>query len=491
MVEDLDRIRGAGRHLLDLINDILDLSKIEAGKMDLHIAEFELESVVRDVTATINPLVVENDNILNVEVNANLPKIHSDLTKTRQILFNLLSNASKFTQAGQVFLRVELVDSNPLGQPAICLEVRDEGIGISEEQRSRLFQPFMQAEKSTAKTYGGTGLGLTLSSKFAKMLGGTIELESELGIGSTFRVYLPLDSTRSAQEPPAVRPISHESHLIPASAPVVLVVDDDPNTIHLLGRLLEPECVRVISAMDGVQGLEMARHENPDLILLDILMPIMDGWTTLSAIKADPKLAGIPIMICTVTDSHELALSHGITDYVAKPIDRTTFLRTTRRVLGLEHGEILVVDDDENHRTLVRRILVSAGFAVNEAKDGKEALAIVREAPPRMILLDLLMPVMDGFEFIQCLRNGDDPEIPVLLLTNKDLCSEEKNYLTQSAVRTLAKQDFSPEKVRQLIMAMLEGPSPTPQAQPLDGSPVKPMIKTANPPTSNCVDRAA
>jgi len=340
-VTDLQKIHSAGKHLLGLINDILDISKIEAGKMDLFLETFDVAALIREVEATIQPLVKKNDNRLIVDCPADIGALYADLTKVRQVLLNLLSNASKFTQGGTIALRVERVECRPEaeshgGQAAITFSVSDTGIGMTEEQQLRLFQPFTQADTSTTRRYGGTGLGLAISRHFCRMMQGDITLISEYGKGSTFKVSLPLRSPTQADPATAPGGISSGWSAL-RSTPVselarslslpdrqmilILVIDDDPNVRDLMARYLQQEGFQVETASNGQEGLHLAKQLRPNAITLDVMMPKMDGWEVLSLLKADPDVADIPVILLTIVDSQDRGYTLGAIDYLTKPFD--------------------------------------------------------------------------------------------------------------------------------------------------------------------------
>ncbi|HEY9015581.1 MAG TPA: ATP-binding protein, partial [Gemmatimonadales bacterium] len=305
---DLQKIRAAGRHLLALINDVLDLSKIEAGKMELHLETFELVPAIETVAATVAPLIEKNGNALKLALAPGLGAMRGDLTRVRQILFNLLSNASKFTERGTITL------TGKAEGPGLVFTVADTGIGMTEEQLGRLFQAFSQAEAATASKYGGTGLGLAISKMFCEMMGGTIAVASTPGVGTTFTVTLPRE-VKTAEEP---APVASSGQAHPGTGATVLVIDDDPNTRQLLHRMLAKEGYQVLEASDGEAGLEVARTELPDVITLDVLMPGMDGWTVLGRLKSDARLATIPVVMITITEERNLGFSLGASEYLTK-----------------------------------------------------------------------------------------------------------------------------------------------------------------------------
>ena len=419
---DLQKIRAAGRHLLALINDVLDLSKIEAGKMELHLETFELGPAIETVASTVAPLIEKNGNRLELALEAELGAMRADLTRVRQILFNLLSNASKFTERGTITLRASGEEG------ALCFRVSDTGIGMTEEQLSRLFQAFSQAEAATASKYGGTGLGLAISRMFCEMMGGTITVASTPGVGTTFTVRLP----REVRLPGEAAAVSEPVRRPDGGAGKVLVIDDDPAARQLLGRMLEKEGFQVIEASGGEEGIARARREPPDLITLDVLMPGIDGWGVLAELKSDPRLAPIPVVMATITDDRQLGFSLGAVDYLSKPIDRAKLREIVgryRRDPGAGASEVLVIEDDEPTRSLLKHALEKEGWRVREAENGRTGLDQVVAGAPGLILLDLMMPEMDGFEFLEGLRLRPAPHPPVVVITAKELTEQDRQRL--------------------------------------------------------------
>ncbi len=489
-LSDLNRIHSAARHQLTLINDILDLSKVEAGKMALFIEEFDVARMVGEVVSTVQPLAAKNDNKLIVDCGPDTGKMRSDQTKVEQILTNLLSNAAKFTSRGTITLRVSMRRADSAGQPAapsipteplatepdhgsfepstdrIEFEVSDTGIGMTPEQVERLFQPFTQADASTTRKYGGTGLGLALVRRFCELLGGQVRVETEAGKGSTFVVTLPAE-TRSrhagqgiAQSPGPKQATSGDtSH---AGRPVVLVIDDDQSARDLLQRSLVREGFNVVTAAGGAEGLELARRLRPAVVTLDVIMPSPDGWVVLSRIKSDPATADIPVVMTTVVDDKNLGFALGADEYLTKPLDRERLNRVMSRFRGrATHARALVVEDDPMTRDWLRRTLEQEGWEVAEASDGRLALDLAVTNPPHLILLDLLMPEMDGFEFIVALRKQPQgARVPVIVITAKDLTEQERERLNGHVNRILRKGGLSPRELVREIRAVLEtGPT--------------------------------
>jgi signal transduction histidine kinase/CheY-like chemotaxis protein len=462
---DLQKIHTAGKHLLGLINDILDLSKVEAGKMTLFIEEFEVARMIEEVAATVRPLVAKNGNKLEVNCPAHTGVLRADVTKVRQTLFNLLSNASKFTQNGTIRLTASRQDVPRVpGAPdrsRMTIEVQDTGIGMNPEQMARLFEAFQQADASTTRRFGGTGLGLAISRKFCRLMGGDITVASQPGEGSTFTMTLPIEVTATPVEPPENQ--NQKAEAIPTPAgPVVLVIDDDPAVRELMQRSLGKDGFRVEVAADGRVGLEMARRLKPAVITLDIMMPSMDGWAVLSALKADPATAEIPVVIVTIVDDKNLGFALGAADYFTKPIDWQrlgTVLRKYRKPAGRQ--TVLIVEDDERTREMLRRTLQKEGWEIREAGNGRLGLELLADGVPALVLLDLMMPEMDGFAFVHELRRRPEcGRVPVIVITAKDLNEEDRRRLSGEVASILGKDSTSREQlvaeVRQLLTQQME-----------------------------------
>jgi GAF domain-containing protein/CheY-like chemotaxis protein len=447
--DDLQKINAAGKHLLELINAVLDLSKIEAGKMELYLESFDVASLVRDIAAVIQPLAAKNGNRLEVRCPEGIGAMRADLTKVRQALFNLLSNACKFTERGTVSLAVAREAAG--GRDWMVFGVTDTGIGMTPEQVARLFEAFSQADAATTRRFGGTGLGLALSRRLCRMMGGDVTVASEAGRGSTFTIRLPVQVTEAAHE--AAAPAAPADH-VPPEAGTVLVIDDETAVRDLMQRFLAREGFRVVTAAGGEEGLRQARELRPDAITLDVMMPGMDGWAVLSALKADPDTADIPVVMLTIVDDRNLGYALGAADYLTKPIDRervVTVLRKYRPDLP-----VLVVDDDAGLRQLLRRMLEPEGYAVVEADNGRVALERLREVSPSVVLLDLMMPEMDGFEFVAEFRRHEAWRgIPIVVITARDLSREDHERLNGYVERILQKGAASRDQllgeVRELV----------------------------------------
>ncbi|MCZ6771098.1 MAG: response regulator [Proteobacteria bacterium] len=454
-IPDLHKIQSAGKHLLALINDILDLSKIEAGKLDLYFESFDVRAMIDEVASTVTPLAEKNNNELAVRCADDLGGMYSDLTKIRQTLFNLLSNACKFTESGTVSLEASRKSDGE--HEMMIFTVSDTGIGMSPEQLGKVFEAFTQADTETARKYGGTGLGLAITKKFCEMLGGEIEAASAPGEGSTFTVRLPAmavtDYGAHADAEPRVGRITGPAD----GAKTVLVVDDDAVVRDLLRRHLTRGGYRVVTADGGAEALSLVRDLRPDAITLDVLMPHTDGWTVLSKLKDDPELSEIPVIMLTIVDNRNVGFALGAADYLTKPVDRETLLSVLRKHCPLETSRrALIVEDDAATRELMRRTLESESWSVAEAENGLVGLDRLGAALPDVILLDLMMPEMDGFEFIERVRaNPTWRKIPIIVVTAKTLTAKDRQSLSGSVERLLDKGEQSLDELLAVLSEML------------------------------------
>ena len=423
-IPDLQKVNSAGTHLLALINDILDLSRVEAGRMELYLETFDASNMVKDVVAVIQPLVEKNVNTLEVHCDDDVGLIRADLTKVRQTLFNLLSNSCKFTQAGTISLYVGRKTED--GADWVIFSVADTGIGMTPEQMDKLFQPFSQADASTARQYGGTGLGLAVSRSFCQMMGGDITLESEAGKGSTFTVRIPTEVVEPSTEPEPAEESGAE--VLPEEANRVLVIDDDPTMHDLVNRFLSKEGFQLESASNGADGLRLAREIRPAAIILDVLMPGMDGWAVLAALKADSELSDIPVIMLTIVEDKNMGYMLGASEYMVKPINRDRLIAVLSKYRrDSVPCSVLVVEDDAETREMMRRMLEREEWTVIEAENGCIGLERVAGSRPDVILLDLMMPEMDGFEFMHELVTREEwRTIPVVVVTAKDIGPEDR-----------------------------------------------------------------
>lgn len=468
LLADVEKIQQAGRHLLSLINDVLDLSKIEAGKFQLAPEVFDIRLLIDQVVMNVQPLAVTNGNRIDVQYASDIGSMHADLLKVRQVLLNLLSNATKFTENGMIRLHVTkqcLPSSNAAQETAnptsfVRFEVIDTGIGISADQITQLFQPFTQASAATSRLYGGTGLGLTLSRHLARLMGGDVTLTSELGQGSRFTVDLPIQMPGAGEigalGAPVLRSPQQAAPAAFTGESMVLVIDDDPAARELLSRSLSSESITIITASSGEEGLRLARDLLPEIIILDVLMPGMDGWAVLAALKSDPVLVDIPVVMLTIVEEQDVGFALGASDYLVKPIDRNRLTALVQKYqaepptpIGFS-GRIMLVDDDAEARTVLRHTLEDADWTVIEAATGQSALTQIMAAMPDLFLVDLTLPDLDGIQVIDAIRASEAGRTaPVLVLTNKNLSPAEHDRLNNSVTHILTEGSYQSAELLQ------------------------------------------
>lgn len=430
LVADIGKVERNARHLLGLINDVLDLSKVESGKMEIYVEDFAVDDMLRDVAGSVATLVGKKGNTLKMTISPGLGRMQSDLTKARQVLFNLLSNAAKFTEDGTITLAASRI-ADVSGGDLLSFSVADTGIGMTAEQVSRLFRRFEQADSSTTRNFGGTGLGLSLTRSFADMLAGTITVSSVPGQGSTFTFTVPATFV-----PPVDEQASPDPDVIAddeAGSDVILVIDDDTDQLALMTRFLHREGFSVRTATNGRSGLDLARRLRPRAILLDVMMPGVDGWSVLSQIKADETLAPIPVVMVTSVDQRNLAASLGASDYMLKPVNWTRFGKIVNqfRLAEADHrGTVLLVEDEAVTRMAMRSTLEEDGWLVVEASNGEEGLQQVTDTKPDVVIVDLNMPVLDGFGFLEGVRAVPGcSDIPVIVLTGREFSADDRSKL--------------------------------------------------------------
>ncbi len=452
-IPDLKKINQAGKHLLALINDVLDLSKIESGKMEAFAEEIDLHILIDEVSATVHPLLEKNKNSLAIERGEDLGMAYQDMTKLRQILLNLLSNAAKFTHEGTITLQVNSTEE--VGVSWLTFAVNDTGIGIAEDRIDHVFEEFAQADDSTTRDYGGTGLGLAISKRFCKLLGGDLSAHSELGEGSTFTIRIPTILPGTKSQISSVDTLEETSGIDLAlirdveAGSTILVIDDDPEACEIIQRYLLKDNFNVVLATSGDQGLRLAHEIHPAAITLDVIMPGMDGWTVLQVLKADPELHKIPVIMLSMIDDRTRGYSLGAVDYLTKPVDRKLLHKTLSRYYCTEEiCPVLLVEDDVEARRIMAHALEKAGWNVSEASNGQEALDMMPDLQPRLILLDLMMPVMDGFGFLVEMRIRPEwQDIPVIVITAKDLSREDRSRLSGCVEEILKKNAYSREQM--------------------------------------------
>ena len=457
MLDDLKKINDSGKHLLGLINDILDLSKIEAGKLELFISEFEVDSVITVLKSVGEPLAAKNNNALVINVTPDIGMMRSDETRLRQCLLNLMSNACKFSENGTVSLNAQSVVVN--GEDWLSFEVSDTGIGMSPEQLDKVFAEFTQAEGDTTAKFGGTGLGLSITKQLIEMMNGSITVESEIGKGSTFRLRVPRhvsDSTPS--DPTSNQEANIAEQTWSSDAPGrqrLLVIDDDPHVHELVERNFGSEFAMMF-ADNGEQGIKLLREQRPDIVLLDILMPGRDGWSVLSEIKSDDSLKNLPVIVISMLEDDQKAQGLGASAHMTKPIDRSLLLSQIQSLLGKNTSgmQALVIDDDAEARDLLARLLSSSGFSVSMAENGKDGLEQLNESLD-LIILDLSMPVMDGFEFLTHFNAKAMKDAPkIIIFSGMELDDTLRATLESVHVGFIDKNDSDiSEKLRQMAMA--------------------------------------
>jgi signal transduction histidine kinase/CheY-like chemotaxis protein len=465
-IPDLHKIKKAGQHLLSLINDILDISKIEAGEIDIYLEKFELNVLLDEVVSTLEPLIQQNNNTLvSSRGEVALGHITTDSTKLRQIVFNLVSNATKFTKDGTITINTKRYHNHE-NEEWIEIAVSDTGIGMTEKQAEKVFQEFTQADESTTRNYGGTGLGLPISRHFCEILGGDIIVSSVAGEGSTFTVHLPVVTVISKPETilESDDSLSDESILpivtTASSDTVILVIDDDKTVHDVLSHQLSRKGFRVIIANTGEMGIEMARKHKPAIITLDIMMPSMDGWSVLAQLKADSELRSIPVIMLSMLKNKSLGLSLGASDYLTKPVDKDTLITVIKRFLpadALTPYSVLIVEDEPDIQELFQRTIERQGWTAEVAENGRVGLEKLNNNTPDIILLDLMMPEVDGLEFLSTMRqNPEWKSLPVIAITAKTLTESDKRQLNDQAQRVLEKGNYSRDDLVKQIRDVLK-----------------------------------
>ncbi len=428
--QDIKSIHASAKHLLTLLDGILDISKIEAGKMELYLERFDVKEMIQHLINTIQPLIDNKANKLQLECDDQVGQMYTDLVKVRQILLNLLSNASKFSEQSTVTLHVQL--TTEADGDFLTFGVKDEGIGMTPEQQANLFQIFTQVDAATNRKYGGTGLGLAITKHFVEMLGGAINVHSEFGKGSHFIVRLPahltVQKTTTNEKPPEG---SIRKPTIQMESGIVLVIDDDDVVRSLLHAYLSKIGYQVALAENGREGIKLAKKLRPNAITLDVMMPGMDGWEVLAELKADPDLAHIPVIVMTMMEDKDIGYSLGAAEYLTKPISRDQLTKVLGKYRSTRAAPlVMIVEDDDTTREMMVRMLHKVGWQVLEAENGEVALRLLDQHPPDLILLDLMMPEMDGFEFIIHLRQHKlCATTPVVVLTAKDITTEDRVWL--------------------------------------------------------------
>jgi signal transduction histidine kinase/DNA-binding response OmpR family regulator/HAMP domain-containing protein/CHASE3 domain sensor protein len=462
----LEKVLKNGRHLLQLINDILDISKLESGRMTLSVETEEIGTILSNCILLVEPLVQSKRLTLTQDIQPNLPALSTDIVKVRQIIVNLLSNASKFTEKGGISIKVAQGENG-----IISFAVKDSGIGIAQKDFERVFEEFQQVDTSSTRKYKGTGLGLPIARKLARMLGGDLTVDSVLGKGSTFMLTIPAkipDKLLEAQTQPS--PLKLPDPAPAKAAPAVslpqpgiqgqqvqiLSIDDDPDVIEILRKYLVPEGYSIAGALSGDEGMEMAAKMKPALITLDIMMPKKDGWQVLRELKQNPQTRDIPVIIHSIVDNKPLAMSLGAVDVMTKPTDPKRLLTLVKKYYQSGDQFILLVDDNLDFALACKDLLKQDGLSVKIATRGEEAIKVLEESIPSLILLDLVMPGMDGFGVVRELqRNEQWKKIPIIVLTGKLLTDEDHKQLDPHVVDYLMKESFTTEAISNAIKRIL------------------------------------
>ncbi|MBI4428533.1 MAG: response regulator [Ignavibacteriales bacterium] len=457
----IEKVLKNGRHLLQLINDILDLSKLEAGRMSLSIESDDIPSVISNCVLTVEPLMKSKNLNLVQDIAPDLPRLSTDIVKIRQIIVNLLSNATKFTEKGDVTVRAWQTGE------MVSMSVKDSGIGIEKKNFDLIFQEFQQIDSSNTRKYKGTGLGLPIARRLARMLGGDLTVDSEYGKGSTFTLTIPpVVSEKKApeekKETPKPAPVPVSQFVPPVAAAgstkgvQILCIDDDPDVIEILRKYLVPEGYSVAGALSGDEGLVAASRLKPALITLDIMMPKKDGWQVLRELKANAATRDIPVVMHSIVDNKPLAMSLGAVDLLAKPTDPNRLLTLVKQFVKSTDQYILVVDDNEDFALAVKNLMKHDGLTIKVANGGKKALEILKESKPALILLDLLMPDMDGFEVVRQLQANEAwKRIPVIILSGKELSPDELSKLNNQVTDYMKKDDLSQVELTRTVKRIL------------------------------------
>jgi signal transduction histidine kinase/CheY-like chemotaxis protein len=457
-------VRDAARRLLALINDLLDVSKLEVGTLDLHLGAIDPAAAIERAAAGVR--VIGGNKGVSILVRQPATDLHTvwaDDERLQQILANLLMNAIKFTpEGGTVWISAETEPGERGAE--IAFRVSDTGVGLSPGQESRVWDRFYQAESSSTRRFGGAGLGLSIVRRLTELHGGHVEASSDgPGLGSTFAVYLPAAGEPLMGAPqPSARPAEEEALELPPGGtgrPVVLVVEDDSHISTVLRTYLEADGYRVEVAEDGLSAIHRAAALRPFAITLDISLPKLDGWTVLNSLKRNPATAEIPVVVVSIVDNRDFGLALGAAAYLVKPIDPDRLRGVLHGLNGTrasEDGSVLVVDDDESLRDVLSSLLVEDGWRVATAADGQAALDAVAHERPTAMVLDLMMPRIDGFEVLRALREQPTTrDLPVIVVTAKDLTDDDRERLAHNAARVILKQAMPLEDVRREIRGVL------------------------------------
>lgn len=452
-LEDVSWISSSAQQLLEMINSILDLSKIEAGHMDVDIHEFDVAKIVQEVGKMLEPMAMQRNNRIHLQLADGVGIAKSDSVKLRQSLLNLGSNACKFTENGRIFIlaRREAED--------LVFAVSDTGIGMNDEQLGKLFQPFSQADASTTRRFGGTGLGLIITQRFAAILGGSIDVESRAGVGSTFTMRIKAELNLASEDidtagnPCEPQDIFHPGDPeVDASKPLAVVIDDEPSAAKLLERMASQAGYATLCAPDGERGLALIRRHNPALILLDLALPKVSGLDVLEELRDDPQLASTPVVIVSVSDDRKTTIEAGACEHLIKPISRSEVSGVLAQYAKRRSGHVLIVDDDEATTRMYSRGMERAGYTVSIAANGKDAQAMLRDHDYDFVITDLRMPELDGHDLIEWIAEfSDRPKPLVFVLTGKAMSNEDTNALASKVQSVLSKTGLSPSRLAEAL----------------------------------------
>jgi len=454
-VEDVSWIDSSSKQLLEMINSLLDLSKIEAGRMTVDIHAFELGKLLHEVEATLQPLAAKERNTLVLTLDPEIGTVKSDSTKLRQCLLNLGANACKFTRDGFVEIGVRQQNAQ------LVIEVSDTGIGMTDHEIARLFRPFVQTDSSTTRRFGGTGLGLALVDRFVALLGGDIAVTSEPGLGSIFTIRLPLlqsetDSIDAAADPASARKVS-VARRIAGEKPLALVIEDEPSSVELLRRMLNRNGYQILVARDGEKGMELAREHLPDIILLDLGLPKIDGWKVMDKLGQEELLSAIPIVVVSVDDRKELSIKMGASDHFVKPVNGNDLDTVLELYANRQGGKILLVEDDEASARLYANGLRQKGFDVQVASNGSDADELLNMDRFGLVITDLMMPESDGFSLIQSIGRIPLPERPrVVVVTGRALSKAEQRHLAETTNAVCLKAGLTPRELVSTVAGLME-----------------------------------
>ena len=452
--EPLDRIHRASKHLLSLINDVLDVSKIEAGKIELFIENFDLNEIIDDVIFSSTELANQNNNELNTNIIDEIGLINSDRTRLRQIIYNLISNACKFTDKGKVTLSTSFADGE---KDTFQIAITDTGIGMTADQVAKLFSSFTQADSSTTRKYGGTGLGLSISKQLSEIMGGSLEVESEEGIGSTFIVTLPINSNNQDKQKDNRK--AEKVTKLPIKDSTILIIDDEQSVVDILSEQLRRKGFEIISAKNGADGITMAEKYMPAAITLDILMPEMDGWEVLKQLKKNKKLKDIPVIISSIIDDKKTGFSLGASDFISKPVDKDELSNVLGRFFNsFSNKKVLIIEDDSDSRLYLKRLMVDLDLTVSEAENGKKGIEFLKscDTVPDLILLDLMMPEMDGFQFAEEIKLIEKcANIPIVVITALDLNPADHSRIIKNVDSVFTKGQVKADEISEKIFSLL------------------------------------